>query len=1060
VTTLAELVAAEPAPTAGVPTQIDYGTGIWRLVYEIADPAAGVDVEWFDVTVDVAGHENVRGADQYAGRYRASVATFDLWAADDTFAPWNDDTSPTFGTHVELGPGLLARCGLILVSGGEVTAWNPRWTNRVERWGDACYAGGQLRRHTVVTRDLLTSLVNVPVPASSEQNWSERVEFLLTEAGWAFGSTVYGATFDTAVDVLTVPARAAQSSALDELWATLDPAGLCLYTDRAGQLIVRPTVFDTFHTAAFASGADGTPAPSPGPVGFAYFAESGGIDLAAYATEGVGVDPFGFDKAEDAVINHVVIVGPGGTFDDDDPISIQRYDRKSLQATWIQDNDVAALDLLTYRANAVVEARPLYTTVDLFGFHPGPAELDYLGYTAIQHQTQEGRPFVFGNGWVRQYTERIAPQGVGRIGWDIAFTVDVYNVETDSVLLPVEDLAVVDVSDMVAEFSWTNPSQTITPTHTQIRLLNPASLWATVDYPITGIVWGGLAPSTDYEFQGRLLRQVDGVVTHYSASRSVEFTTDPTTIPVWDGPDVDFPEPGGGCTIEWELQSSDDGGATVLGTVDDGTIVAPPWTLAGYDTSGLDNDLLYRFRQREMCPSAGAWVYGPWFAVDCLAVPALADPPFDDAVAYWPQICPPDSVREAISDEEATHGLAFAGFSTDDDGNPTLVTGGLEGCVVYGVGPAVVDALTLDTSIVWEGTLGAQPDGTISLAHFAGMWIEATVDGAGWAPTGNAIELVGGITTIAGGTTLDLDTFYRVALTHDAAAGDLILYIDAVEEADALGVVGERSNSGIWQIDLPADSSATRIGVWDRVLAASELPGYVAPPATLDSAILALSPLGYWRLDETSGTTATDSSGNGRHGTYSGTITKNATTGADGDPVPNFDGGAIIIGDYDEFTLGSVGLTVFCIVKPDATPSSRRFMVTKGNTSNYEWDFYLENAGDLLFSAFSSAGNDRSTNGIAAVVTSGAWHVVAANIDDGFTIAGPIDMWHNGTLVVDSSIGSGTGTPANGGAALYIGHRADGGGSAFDGFICRVAIFADDIDLSTVMAAAEDEGWF
>jgi hypothetical protein len=35
-----------------------------------------------------------------------------------------------------------------------------------------------------------------------------------------------------------------------------------------------------------------------------------------------------------------------------------------------------------------------------------------------------------------------------------------------------------------------------------------------------------------------------------------------------------------------------------------------------------------------------------------------------------------------------------------------------------------------------------------------------------------------------------------------------------------------------------------------------------------DSVILADSPVGYWKLDETSGTTAADSSGNGRNGTY------------------------------------------------------------------------------------------------------------------------------------------------------------------------------------------------
>lgn len=48
--------------------------------------------------------------------------------------------------------------------------------------------------------------------------------------------------------------------------------------------------------------------------------------------------------------------------------------------------------------------------------------------------------------------------------------------------------------------------------------------------------------------------------------------------------------------------------------------------------------------------------------------------------------------------------------------------------------------------------------------------------------------------------------------------------------------------------------------------------------ATYDNAILALSPSAYWKLNETSGTTAADSSGNGQTGTYSSGVTLGGTT--------------------------------------------------------------------------------------------------------------------------------------------------------------------------------------
>ena len=69
--------------------------------------------------------------------------TLDFYANDDALAPWNPDTSATFGTHIELGPGLLIRSGFIRVDGGSVVEWNPRFTNKVEFWGDAVLQPGQ-----------------------------------------------------------------------------------------------------------------------------------------------------------------------------------------------------------------------------------------------------------------------------------------------------------------------------------------------------------------------------------------------------------------------------------------------------------------------------------------------------------------------------------------------------------------------------------------------------------------------------------------------------------------------------------------------------------------------------------------------------------------------------------------------------------------------------------------------------------------------------------------------------------------------------------------------------
>ncbi|WP_410961527.1 hypothetical protein, partial [Salmonella sp. SAL4457] len=76
------------------------------------------------------------------------------------------------------------------------------------------------------------------------------------------------------------------------------------------------------------------------------------------------------------------------------------------------------------------------------------------------------------------------------------------------------------VSDWEAEFRWNNPPQTIEPTHTQVRILSGASIWQTIEYPAGGqFWWGGLSPSTSYEFQVRLIRIEDNVITDFSPLR-------------------------------------------------------------------------------------------------------------------------------------------------------------------------------------------------------------------------------------------------------------------------------------------------------------------------------------------------------------------------------------------------------------------------------------------------------------------------------------------------------------------------------------------------------------
>jgi hypothetical protein len=99
----------------------------------------------------------------------------------------------------------------------------------------------------------------------------------------------------------------------------------------------------------------------------------------------------------------------------------------------------------------------------------------------------------------------------------------------------------------------------------------------------------------------------------------------------------------------------------------------------------------------------------------------------------------------------------------------------------------------------------------------------------------------------------------------------------------------------------------------------------VGPPqSAYAAAVLADSPIAYWRLDETSGTTARDSSGHGNDGTYIGVVS-HGTAGAiasDPDTATTFDGATGYMDGGNRFAFtGQQALSLEAWVKANSTTS-------------------------------------------------------------------------------------------------------------------------------------------
>jgi hypothetical protein len=212
------------------------------------------------------------------------------------------------------------------------------------------------------------------------------------------------------------------------------------------------------------------------------------------------------------------------------------------------------------------------------------------------------------------------------------------------------------------------------------------------------------------------------------------------------------------------------------------------------------------------------------------------------------------------------------------------------------------------------------------------------------------------------------------------------------------------------------------------------------------SAVLADHPVAYYRLGETSGTTAVDSSGNGNNGTYVGGVAlgqPGALLPGDTDPAAGFNGSSTYVLGPSAGALDFSGtqMTLEAWIYPTAAGG---IIVNKEN--QYEVALQGGKGGlNTIQWAVQNAGNG------------GGW----AWIDTGFAPA--MNQWSHIALVYNNgtvtTYGNGTvvGTTSNGSGAILsrpnnfqIGARS-GAGQVFSGRIDEVAAYATALTSSQVL---------
>ncbi len=211
----------------------------------------------------------------------------------------------------------------------------------------------------------------------------------------------------------------------------------------------------------------------------------------------------------------------------------------------------------------------------------------------------------------------------------------------------------------------------------------------------------------------------------------------------------------------------------------------------------------------------------------------------------------------------------------------------------------------------------------------------------------------------------------------------------------------------------------------------------------------------YFRFDETSGTAAADSSGNGNNGTHVNTPTISGTVPPVAFANPRslgFDPTSsehVLVPDSNSLDFGSGNFTIAAWILPNDVATAKQVIVDKTNGGSDGYRFITSDSdGDRikLIRGFGFSGGVQSSNN---VLSNGTWHHVAAVI-----LGGNVTLYVNGQNVGSGALnGATTATTAT---SLFIGQKGNAGSSVnnFNGNLDEVRIYNRPLLASEISSLA------
>ncbi len=222
------------------------------------------------------------------------------------------------------------------------------------------------------------------------------------------------------------------------------------------------------------------------------------------------------------------------------------------------------------------------------------------------------------------------------------------------------------------------------------------------------------------------------------------------------------------------------------------------------------------------------------------------------------------------------------------------------------------------------------------------------------------------------------------------------------------------------------------------------------------SADTGAAPVGWWRMDEGTGTTTADASGNVNTGTLNpGTLGTNTTavlmwdqTGKIGPDCLEFDGtdDHVSIVDSSSFSFPNVSFTVGAWVNPSVSPDDYDAVIGKWNNqapATKEWLFRFGVGDTVEFRLIDSTntGIGRSTT---ITVPTGQWTHILGTYDGTTANSNGVKIYINGVRADTTNIGTSFNGMSDTTSKLFLGmveNTVSGNESSFNGLIDDVRIY-------------------